>query len=83
MVEASDKNQRDIAAGGLQAVAAYIRQYLRRPFSFYLVWLLLIAIVPPFIFSLVILKRNMDAQQQVVTSLLKASTGSVTRIVER
>ncbi|MBP2235997.1 two-component sensor histidine kinase [Sinorhizobium kostiense] len=83
MVEASEKNQRELSSGSLQAAAAFVRQYLRRPFSFYLISLLLIAIVPPFVFSLVILKRNMDAQEQVVSSLLKASTGSVTRIVER
>ncbi|ASY64991.1 hypothetical protein SJ05684_c35760 [Sinorhizobium sojae CCBAU 05684] len=82
MVEAS-KSEREISAGGLQAAASYIRHYLRRPFSFYLISLLLIAIIPPFIFSLVILKRSLDAQEQVVTSLLRASTGSVTRIVER
>jgi hypothetical protein len=83
MVEASGKNQRELSSGGLQAVAAFIRHHLRRPFSFYLISLLLIAIIPLFIFSLVILKRSMDAQEQVVTSLLKASTGSVARIIER
>ncbi|MCG5481038.1 sensor histidine kinase [Sinorhizobium alkalisoli] len=82
MIEVS-KSEREISGGGLQSVASYIRHYLRRPFSFYLISLLLIAIIPPFIFSLVILKRSLDAQEQVVTSLLKASTGSVTRIVER
>ncbi|QRY70272.1 sensor histidine kinase [Ensifer sp. PDNC004] len=59
------------------------RHRLTRPFSFYLTSLLLVAIVPAFIFSLVVLKRSVDAQEQVITSLLQASTGSVTRIVER
>lgn len=83
MDEASGKNQQEVSSGGLQAVGAFVRHYLRRPFSFYLISLLLVAIIPPFIFSLVILKRSLDAQEQVVTSLLKASTGSVARIVER
>ncbi|WEX77615.1 sensor histidine kinase [Sinorhizobium numidicum] len=83
MTGVSEKEREVSSSGGLQAVAAFIGQYLRRPFSFYLISLLSIAIVPSFIFSLVILKRSLDAQEQVVTSLLRASTGSVTRIVER
>ncbi|NRP72100.1 Blue-light-activated histidine kinase [Ensifer psoraleae] len=83
MTEVSGKDQGEASRGGLQAAAAFVRDRLRRPFSFYLISLLLIAIVPSFIFAFVILKRSVDAQEQVVTSLLKASTGSVTRIVER
>ncbi len=83
MLKAPERSEGEVSSGGLQAVAAFVRQYLRRPFSFYLLSLLLIAIVPSFIFSFVIVKRSVDAQEQVVTSLLKASTGSVTRIVER
>ncbi|OCO98820.1 MULTISPECIES: sensor histidine kinase [unclassified Ensifer] len=64
-------------------MADRIRDRLTRPFSFYLTSLLLVAIVPAFIFSLVVLKRSVDAQEQVITALLQASTGSVTRIVER
>lgn len=45
--------------------------------------LLLVAIVPSFVFSMIILKRSADEQERVVTALLKASTGSVTRLVER
>ncbi|RVH16905.1 sensor histidine kinase [Sinorhizobium meliloti] len=83
MVEASEKSREDASSGSLQAAAGFVRDYLRRPFSFYLISLLLIAIIPPFIFSFVILQRNLDAQREEVTSLLRASTGSVTRIVER
>ncbi|APG89560.1 sensor histidine kinase [Sinorhizobium americanum] len=83
MLKAPEKSEGEVSSGGLQAVAAFVRTYLRRPFSFYLLSLLLIAIVPSFIFSFVIVKRSVDAQEQVVTSLLRASTGSVTRIVER
>jgi two-component sensor histidine kinase len=83
MLKAPEKSEGEVPSGGLQAVAAFVRQYLRRPFSFYLLSLLLIAIVPPFVFSFIIVKRSVDTQEQVVTSLLKASTGSATRIVER
>ncbi|WP_179119603.1 sensor histidine kinase [Ensifer adhaerens] len=71
------------ATNSLAAMADRARHRLTRPFSFYLTSLLLVAIVPAFIFSLVVLKRSVDAQEQVITSLLQASTGSVTRIVER
>lgn len=60
-----------------------LQDRLRRPLAFYLAALLLVAIIPSFIFSLVVLKRSMDDQERVVTALLKASTGSVTRAVER
>ncbi len=75
--------QREHAAGRLSTALDFIRHRLTRPFRFYLTSLLLIAIVPAFIFSLVVLKRSVDAQEQVITALLQASTGSVTRIVER
>ncbi|WDZ76733.1 sensor histidine kinase [Ensifer adhaerens] len=71
------------AANGVATVVDLVRHRLTRPFSFYLTSLLLVAIVPAFIFSLVVLKRSVDQQEQVITALLQASTGSVTRIVER
>ncbi len=71
------------AANGLATIVDLVRHCLTRPFSFYLTSLLLVAIVPAFIFSLVVLKRSVDQQEQVITALLQASTGSVTRIVER
>ncbi|HEV7304965.1 sensor histidine kinase [Ensifer sp.] len=77
----SDERERRTA--GFATVADVVRHRLTRPFSFYLTFLLLVAIVPAFIFSLVVLKRSVDAQEQVITALLQASTGSVTRIVER
>lgn len=69
--------------GRLATALDFVRHRMTRPFRFYLTSLLLIAIVPAFIFSLVVLKRSVDAQEQVITALLQASTGSVTRIVER
>lgn len=74
----------DVHESGIRiALATRLRHRLRRPLSFYLTALLVIAIVPSFLFSMVILKRITDEQERVVTALLKASTGSVTRIVER
>ncbi|CAN7261677.1 sensor histidine kinase [Pararhizobium sp. LjRoot238] len=62
---------------------ALLRSRLRRPLSFYLTVLLLVAIVPSFVFSMIILKRSIDEQERVVTALLKGTTGAVTRVVER
>jgi hypothetical protein len=66
MAELSEKKLENAPPGSLQAVAEFVRRHLRRPFSFYLISLLLIAIIPPFIFSSVILQRNLDAQREVV-----------------
>ncbi|WP_429810739.1 sensor histidine kinase [Ensifer sp. B1-9] len=82
MTGVSEEGKRRVA-NGLSAIADLLRHRLTRPFSFYLTSLLLVAIVPAFIFSLVVLKRSVDQQEQVITALLQASTGSVTRIVER
>jgi len=60
-----------------------LRSRRRRPLSFYLTVLLLVAIVPSFVFSMIILKRSTDEQERVVTALLKGTTGAVTRVVER
>lgn len=73
----------DKSSGPGTAWKTRLRSRLRRPLSFYLTVLLLVAIVPSFVFSLIILKRSTDEQQRVVTALLRASTGSVTRLVER
>ncbi len=77
----SDAQEKKSGPGG--SWRTRLRSRLRRPLSFYLTMLLLIAIVPSFVFSLIILKRSTDEQERVVTALLKASTGSVTRLVER
>ncbi|MFB2552657.1 sensor histidine kinase [Ensifer soli] len=61
----------------------FLRRHFRRPFVFYLVVLLTIALVPTFAFSLLVMKRSVDQQERVIASLLTASSGSVTRIVER
>ncbi|MGH6807730.1 MAG: sensor histidine kinase [Ensifer adhaerens] len=82
MAQVSQEGRKSTVGRGAAALD-FIRHRLTRPFRFYLTSLLLIAIVPAFIFSLVVLKRSVDAQEQVITALLQASTGSVTRIVER
>ncbi|WEZ84944.1 hypothetical protein P6U16_10725 [Rhizobium sp. 32-5/1] len=78
-----NEGQRGRNGGKRSRLAGFLQGVVPRRFSIYLAALLLIAIVPSFIFSIVILKRSADAQEQVVASLLRASTGSVTRIVER
>ena len=74
-----NRGLRQRVIGGLSS----LRRRLRRPLAFYLAALLLVAIIPCFLFSMIVLKRSMDDQERVVTALLKASTGSVTRAVER
>lgn len=64
-------------------VRGYFYARMRRPVAFYLVLLLLISIVPAFVFTGVVLSRTYEAQSRVVASLLQASTSSVNRIVER
>ncbi|OQP84685.1 histidine kinase [Rhizobium rhizosphaerae] len=59
------------------------RMRVRRPLVVYLAALLMVAIIPSFIFSLFILKRSADNQDEVVSQLLRASTTSVSRVVER
>ena len=74
--------ERGTAPNGL-AFLASLRSRMRRPLSFYLAALLAIALVPSFLFSLIILKRSTDEQEKIVGALLMTSTGSVTRVVER
>lgn len=59
------------------------RSRFRHPIAFYLVSLILLAIVPPFIFSAVLLDRANEAQERVQESLLRTSTGAVGRVIER
>ncbi len=59
------------------------RARMRHPVVFYLVWLILLAIVPAFIFAAIVLNRANEAQERVQESLLRTSTGAVSRVVER
>ncbi|WP_312418259.1 HWE histidine kinase domain-containing protein [Shinella sp.] len=53
------------------------------PVVFYLVCMILVLIVPAFLFSIVVLKRTNEAQERIFESLLRTSTSAVNRAVER
>lgn len=56
---------------------------VRQPVAFYLVCLILVAIIPAFVFSILVLQRTNEAQERIFESLLRTSTGAVNRAVER
>lgn len=56
---------------------------MHHPVAFYLVCLILVVVIPAFLFSLVVLKRTNEAQERIFESLLRTSTGAVNRAVER
>ena len=69
------------AAGDAAPVAG--RRPMRHPVAFYLVCLILVVVIPAFLFSIVVLKRTNDAQERIFESLLRTSTNAVNRAVER
>ncbi|WP_246723687.1 sensor histidine kinase [Rhizobium sp. ARZ01] len=56
---------------------------MRRPVAFYLVCLILVVVVPSFVFATLVLNRANEAQERAVESLLKTSTGAVNRVIDR
>lgn len=56
---------------------------MHHPVVFYLVCLILVIVIPSFLFSIVVLKRTNEAQERIFESLLRTSTGAVNRAVER
>ncbi|HHY49580.1 MAG TPA: histidine kinase [Alphaproteobacteria bacterium] len=54
-----------------------------RPIALYLLVLALVALVPAFLFSAVLLQRNNEAQQRVVSSLTTATTQAIANAVDR
>ena len=56
---------------------------MHHPVAFYLVCLILVVVIPAFLFSLVVLKRTNEAQERIFESLLRTSTSAVNRAVER
>lgn len=56
---------------------------LHHPVAFYLVCLILVVVIPAFLFSIVVLKRTNEAQERIFESMLRTSTGAVNRAVER
>ena len=59
------------------------RGRVRHPFAFYVVCLILVAVIPPFIYAIMVLQRTNEAQERIFESLLRTSTGAVNRVVER
>ncbi|WP_256117831.1 sensor histidine kinase [Shinella lacus] len=59
------------------------RRRMHHPVVFYLVCLILVIVIPSFLFSIVVLKRTNEAQERIFESLLRTSTGAVNRAVER
>lgn len=59
------------------------RRRMHHPVAFYLVCLILVVVIPAFLFSIVVLKRTTEAQDRIFESLLRTSTSAVNRAVER
>ncbi len=59
------------------------RQRIARPIAVYLFVLALVALVPAFIFSAVLLQRNNEAQERVVETLITSTARSVVQAVDR
>ena len=68
---------------GESASAGRTRRGMHHPVAFYLVCLILVVVIPAFLFSIVVLKRTNEAQERIFESLLRTSTGAVNRAVER
>ena len=68
---------------GESAAAGRTRRRMHHPVAFYLVCLILVVVIPAFLFSIVVLKRTNEAQERIFESLLRTSTGAVNRAVER
>ena len=54
-----------------------------RPIALYLFILALVALVPAFVFSAILLQRNNEAQQRIVESLMVGTARSIVQAVER
>lgn len=54
-----------------------------RPIALYLLILALVALVPSFLFSAILLQRNNEAQERVVETLMTGATRSIVQTVER
>jgi len=54
-----------------------------RPIALYLFILALVALVPAFVFSAVLLQRNNEAQERVVQALITGTSRSIVQAVER
>jgi two-component sensor histidine kinase len=59
------------------------RKHVSRPIAVYLIVLALVALVPAFVFSAVLLARNNEAQQKVVETLVTANARAIVQSVDR
>ncbi len=59
------------------------RQRVARPIAVYLFVLALVALVPAFIFSAVLLQRNNEAQERVVETLITGNARAIVQAVDR
>src|SRR5690606_12550526 len=60
-----------------------VRRPRPRPIALYLFVLALVALVPAFLFSAVLLQRNNEAQERVVETLITGTSRSIVQAVER
>ncbi len=73
----------EVAAAAKTAVTAEAPPRRPRPIALYLFILALVALVPAFVFSAVLLQRNNEAQERVVETLITGTSRSIVQAVER
>jgi two-component sensor histidine kinase len=69
--------------GSDRAAVGPSRAYRPRPIAMYLFVLAVVALVPAFLFSAILLARNNEAQSQLVETLVTGTTRSIVQTVER
>lgn len=70
-------------AGAAEPKTMLRRRRVARPIAVYLFVLALVALVPAFIFSAVLLQRNNEAQERVVETLITGTARSIVQSVDR
>ena len=73
----------DVAGAAKTAMTGEAAPRRPRPIALYLFILALVALVPAFVFSAVLLQRNNEAQERVVETLITGSSRSIVQAVER
>lgn len=58
-------------------------QRVPRPIAVYLLLLAVVALVPTFVFSAILLQRNNEAQERIVQELINGTTRSIVQAVDR
>ncbi|MBK8084692.1 MAG: sensor histidine kinase [Devosia sp.] len=72
-----------MADGGGVSEPARRRRRAARPIAVYLFVLALVALVPAFVFSAVLLQRNNEAQERIVETLITGTARSIAQAVDR